>query len=495
MGRYTIVDELGSGGMGVVYRARDEKLGRVVALKMVSRAVLASDETRRHFRREAMALAKLNHPHIASVYDAGEQDGAHFLVMELVQGESLAKKLRAGPLPVGEATAIARQIAEALGEAHEQGVVHRDLKPANVVITPKGDVKVLDFGLAKLLAANGDAAVSVAETRGILGTPAYMSPEQALGKSVDARTDLWGLGVLYFESLAGRPPFIWVARSDGSQSRKLLTVDGDPNWIRFSPDGSRLRFGVRDEHGKDSLWEAHADGSGARQLLSGDEWPNECCGAWTADGKYFIFESMRGGDWNLWAIRGRREWWRKVDADPVRLTTGASVPQSPLPSLNGNSVYFMGITKRGELERFDQKKRTFTLFLPGVSADSLEFSRDGSKIAYVSLPEGNLWVCNADGSEGRELTFEPLKATLPRWSPDGGRIAFVGREAGKVDQVYAVPSAGGNPEQLTQVENGAWDPTRDGEVIFHLNAFQASCAPLRVVLARIVNQDLAHHMC
>ena len=179
MGRYTIVDQLGAGGMGVVYRARDEKLEREVAIKMVSKGVLASEEARRHFRWEALALAKLNHPRIASVYDVGEQDGADFLVMELVQGQSLATKLRAGPLEVMEATAIARQVAEALGEAHEHGVVHRDLKPANVMITPKGDAKVLDFGLAKLLSSGVEATMSVAETRGVLGTPVYMSPEQA----------------------------------------------------------------------------------------------------------------------------------------------------------------------------------------------------------------------------------------------------------------------------------------------------------------------------
>ena len=207
LGRYTIIGQLGAGGMGIVYRARDEKLEREVAIKMVSRGVLASEEARRHFRKEALALAKLNHAHIAAVYDVGEQDGADFLVMELVQGQSLAARLRSGPLPVNDATAIARQVAEALGQAHEHGVIHRDLKPANVMITPKGDAKVLDFGLAKLLTSGIDSTMSVAETRGLLGTPVYMSPEQALGKSVDARTDLWSLGVLYYESLAGRPPF------------------------------------------------------------------------------------------------------------------------------------------------------------------------------------------------------------------------------------------------------------------------------------------------
>ncbi len=208
LGRYLIVEPLGAGGMGVVYRARDEKLERAVAIKMLAQGLLTGDEARRHFHREARALAKLNHPRIAAVYDVGEQDGADYIVMELVEGQSLAAKLKKGALPVKDATAIALQVAEALKEAHEHGVIHRDLKPANVMITPKGDAKVLDFGLAKMLAPqDGDATMSAAQTQGLLGTPLYMSPEQALGYSLDARTDLWSLGALYYESLAGRPPF------------------------------------------------------------------------------------------------------------------------------------------------------------------------------------------------------------------------------------------------------------------------------------------------
>jgi hypothetical protein len=208
LGRYSIVEPLGSGGMGVVYRARDEKLERSVAIKILGAGVLLGEEARRHFRREALALAKLNHPHIAAVYDAGQQDGIDYIVMECVQGESLAARIKAGTLSVKEATSIALQVAEAVEEAHEQGVIHRDLKPANVMITPRGHAKVLDFGLAKLFAVSDtDATLSFAETRGVLGTPLYMSPEQVHGRRVDERTDLWSLGVLYYESLAGRTPF------------------------------------------------------------------------------------------------------------------------------------------------------------------------------------------------------------------------------------------------------------------------------------------------
>jgi len=206
LGRYSILEPLGSGGMGVVYRAHDEKLEREVAIKTLAPGVFAGDQAREHFRREALALAKLNHPNIAAVYDVGQQDGLDYIVMECVPGQSLAAKLSAGALTVRESTTIVLQVAEALEEAHRQGVIHRDLKPANVLITPRGNAKVLDFGLAKLFAAS-DANQSMAETQGILGTPLYMSPEQASGKSVDARTDLWSLGVLYYQCLTGQVPF------------------------------------------------------------------------------------------------------------------------------------------------------------------------------------------------------------------------------------------------------------------------------------------------
>src|ERR1700723_245771 len=167
--------------MGVVYRARDERLERAVAVKILMPGMFTGDEARRRFHKEALALAKLSHPHIAAVYDVGEQDGINSIEMEGGPGEHLAAKLKAGRLTLIDATSITLQIAEALEEAHEQGVIHRDLKPANVMITPKGRVKVLDFGLAKLLAVARDPTVSVTETRGLIGTPLYMSPEQAQG--------------------------------------------------------------------------------------------------------------------------------------------------------------------------------------------------------------------------------------------------------------------------------------------------------------------------
>ena len=206
---YRILDKLGSGGMGVVYRARDQRLERDVAVKVLPPGSLADEQARKRFRKEALALAKLNHPNIAAVYDVGDQNGLDYLVMEYVDGDSLAEKLRAGPLAAQQAVSFAGQLASALEEAHERGVVHRDLKPGNIVITRKGHAKVLDFGLAKLLArGDGEEATrSFAETGGPVGTPLYMSPEQAEGKAIDWRTDLWSLGVVLYESLAGMAPF------------------------------------------------------------------------------------------------------------------------------------------------------------------------------------------------------------------------------------------------------------------------------------------------
>ena len=204
LGRYVILEQLGAGGMGVVYRARDERLERIVAIKVLNAGLLTSEAARSHFRREALALARVNHSNIATAYDVGEQDGIDYIVMEWVQGRSLRDRMLEGPLEPEEAIRIAQQIAEALQEAHGQGVIHRDLKPANVMITPRGQVKVLDFGLAKLLA---DTDVTQSLLNGPVGTPHYMSPEQALGKTVDVRTDLWSLGVVFYETLTGRLPF------------------------------------------------------------------------------------------------------------------------------------------------------------------------------------------------------------------------------------------------------------------------------------------------
>ncbi|MGH9394503.1 MAG: serine/threonine-protein kinase, partial [Terriglobales bacterium] len=219
LGQYEIIAALGTGGMGEVYRARDTRLKRQVALKVLSARLAREPQALDRFRREAELLAGLNHHRIAAVY--GFDEGA--LAMELVEGETLAERLRRGPLPLAEATAIVRQLAEALEYAHERGIIHRDLKPANIKITADDQIKVLDFGLAKALdpqSSQADPAdsptLSLAATQAgvILGTAAYMAPEQARGKAVDRRADIWAFGVVWYEMLTGRHAFAGETTSD-----------------------------------------------------------------------------------------------------------------------------------------------------------------------------------------------------------------------------------------------------------------------------------------
>jgi eukaryotic-like serine/threonine-protein kinase len=205
LGHYRVLEKVAAGGMGVVYRARDEQLDRDVALKVLPSGTLSDDTARRHFRKEAMALAKLNHPNIETVYEFGTQDGLDFLVMEYVPGKTLADRLRGGTLPEKEMVALGMQIAAALQEAHERGIVHRDLKPANIAITEKGRAKILDFGLAKLLRpADEGTTLTLTDSQAAAGTLPYMPPEQLRGEPVDARADIYTIGAVLYEMATAR---------------------------------------------------------------------------------------------------------------------------------------------------------------------------------------------------------------------------------------------------------------------------------------------------
>ncbi len=208
LGHYRILEKVAAGGMGVVYRARDEQLDRDVAVKVLPPGTLSDDTARRHFRKEAMALAKLNHPNIETVFEFGTQDGMDFLVMEYVPGKTLADRLTGGTLPEKEVVALGMQIAAALEEAHERGIVHRDLKPANIALTEKGRAKILDFGLAKLLRpVEVGSTETLTDSHAAAGTLPYMPPEQLRGEPVDARTDIYTIGAVVYEMATGRRAF------------------------------------------------------------------------------------------------------------------------------------------------------------------------------------------------------------------------------------------------------------------------------------------------
>jgi Tol biopolymer transport system component len=245
LGCYQILSLIGAGGMGEVYQAHDTKLGRDIAIKVLPKAFADDPERLVRFQREARMLAALNHPNIATIYGLEHSDGEHYLVMELVSGVTLAQRISKGPVPLREALKVSCQIAEALEAAHEKGIVHRDLKPANVKLTPEDRVKVLDFGLAKAFSGDGDVDLSQAPTLSeegrILGTPAYMSPQQARGQLVDKRTDIWAFGCVLFEMLSGSPTF-----KGGTISDTIAAIlEREPAWnqlpVATPPTVRRLR--------------------------------------------------------------------------------------------------------------------------------------------------------------------------------------------------------------------------------------------------------------
>ncbi len=209
LSHYRLVEQIGEGGMGVVHLAHDTRLERDVALKVLPAGLLSDENVRRRFRREARALSKLNHPNIATVHDFDTQDGVDFLVMEYIRGVTLNDKLSDGALPEETVVQLGTQLAEGLAAAHDEGVMHRDVKPGNLRVTPDGRLKILDFGLAKLLqpADPSQTDTTMTQTQGIVGTPMYMSPEQLRGEEVDARTDIFASGIVLYEMATGQRPF------------------------------------------------------------------------------------------------------------------------------------------------------------------------------------------------------------------------------------------------------------------------------------------------
>src|SRR5512136_2776774 len=235
LGHYQITNQIGKGGMGEVYQARDQVLGRDVAIKILPEEFARDTDRVARFQREAKLLASLNHPNIASIYGLEESGKTNFLVLELVEGETLADRIKAGPIPVEESLKLALQIAEAVEAAHEKGVIHRDLKPANIKVTPDGKVKILDFGLAKAYSgdkedvnlSNSPTLSDAATQQGvILGTAAYMSPEQARGEAVDKRADIWAFGCVLFEMLTGRSLFA----GDNVSQTLARVLERQPEW-------------------------------------------------------------------------------------------------------------------------------------------------------------------------------------------------------------------------------------------------------------------------
>src|SRR5262245_9606283 len=473
LGSYEIVSRLGAGGMGVVYRAHDARLGRDVAIKVMPDALEGDPERLARFRREARLAASLNHPHIAGIYGFEDEDGAHFLVMELIEGTVLSELLRSGPLPIDEALAVVEQIAEGLEAAHERGVVHRDLKPSNIKITPSGQAKILDFGLAK--AARGAAAgssgtsdegetgsspgVSAAITGQytqpgtVFGTVPYMSPEQARGRAVDKRTDIWSLGCVLYECLSGRRAF------DGDTGADVVgkILEREPDW-----DALPARTPPR-----------------VRELLA------RCL---EKDPKLRVRDA---GDVRIEIARAReaREWTSSGSLRvPPWAATGKARPLLPW-AIAGLAVAVAAVVLAASFLRgggartasgdhaSPQVPMRMVVTDPDVTrapyedAPTVAISPDGQTIAYVGkgpVDEGGwigLYLRRAEEVQARRLDLPcykiPAQPYDPIFSPDGRSIAF------SCAGLYRMPLGGGPAVRLLEsgvfLKGATWIP---GGIVF-----------------------------
>jgi Tol biopolymer transport system component len=504
LGAYEILAPLGAGGMGEVWRARDTRLEREVAIKTLPAALAGDPEHLARFEREARMIAALDHPNIGAIHGVEQAEGTTFLVLALVEGETLAERLAGGPMPLADALRICRQIADALDAAHAKGIVHRDLKPANVKVTPEDRVKVLDFGLGKeieVAADSGDESRSptaawLTQAGMILGTPSYMSPEQARGKPVDKRADIWAFGCVLYETLTGRRAFEGETASDAIAA----ILSGEPDWMRL-PRGTpepvrRLLRRCLEKDAARRLRDAgdvgleidaalallspsapaheppavasFARGSSFLRTLSSLFRPSrspsdspapfspprlsqvtfadaiENFPAWAPDGERLAFCRETG--------QVRKIVVKELDSgEELPLTRGEADDIQPDWSSDGRSLVFVRAREPGrKLEPVDvfgayEGADIWSVDLAtGRESKLIEnaanpsHSPDGERIAFDAPWAGprRIWIADNRGRNPQQATADASEAVVharPRWSPDGRRIAFQNIERTKFD--------------------------------------------------------------
>ena len=451
LGPYEVLAFLDAGGMGEVYRARDTTLGRDVALKVLPEIFALDRDRLTRFTREAHVLAALNHPHIAAIYGLEESQGVRALVLELVEGPTLADRLARGALPLYDALPIARQIAEALEAAHEIGIVHRDLKPANVKVRPDGTVKVLDFGLAKALdshaaATRVPALTSLAGTQlgTIMGTAAYMSPEQARGKPIDKRADIWAFGCVLYEMLTGKRPFA----GDEASDTIAKIIERDPDWTTLDPVApasmSRLVRRCLQKDPRDRLrdiGDARIELAEA-QAASGAE-PGAVARPWRARG-----------------VLGAG-----VLAGLVFGALGVYLALPPAPPVAAADASSGGVRVSAEINLSADAPIALDAAAASIGYDPtlLDLSPDGRTLVYVGLSGGTsrLFARQLDSFDVRALPGTE-GAIHPFFSPDGRSVGFLTNAQLKTHSLAAATTA-----TICNVQNGVvatW--TTDDQVLF-----------------------------
>jgi serine/threonine protein kinase/Tol biopolymer transport system component len=349
-------------------------------------------------------------------------------------------------------------VAETVAERSVLGQVSTEGGETSLITTPFANLNLFDIAPnhSELLA--GSFVTGTEAELPIWMVPLPSGSPRRLG-DVSAHAAGWspdGRQIVYANGSS-----LYLVKRDGSDTHKLTTVAGVPFAPVFSPDGTRVRFTVNDpKTASSSLWELEIDGTGLHPFLQGwNTIAKECCGRWTSDGRYFVFQSLRQNISSIWIRPEKSSFFRKVSYEPVQLTTGPLSFSNPILSTDAKKLFVMGQQTRGQLVRYDARSRQFVPFLAGISASQVDFSRDGQWVTYVAFPENTLWRSRVDGSERLQLTYPPMEAELPRWSPDATRIIFSGLPPGKARKICLVSAAGGNVQELMQEERTQADPT------------------------------------